>query len=176
MIGVLIVEHIERLLKYALILTKNTDHAQDILQSAIVRALERAHLLESKDAFLKWMNRIILNVFINEFNRNRMQKEKHKVIQEEKRMLNSIEEKWANPEVLVLRQFEWERVHACLKQIPEHYRAILVGYYFYEMSIKEIAESLDISQGTAASRLYRGRQYLLQLLGTHQFSTKESSS
>ena len=49
-------------------------------------------------------------------------------------------------------------------KMPKQYQEVLLLYYYDEFSIKEIADILDIPQGTVKSRLARGRKQLRNLL------------
>lgn len=51
-------------------------------------------------------------------------------------------------------------VGEALARVPETYRDVMVLYYREQRSIRDVARTLDISQGAALQRLARGRQYL----------------
>ena len=47
-----------------------------------------------------------------------------------------------------------------LHKLPDNYRVPLVMYYYVGLSIKEIAQQLDVSTNTIKIRLSRGRKKL----------------
>lgn len=51
-------------------------------------------------------------------------------------------------------------VGEALARVPETYRDVLVLYYREQQSVREVAETLGISEAAALQRLSRGRQYL----------------
>jgi RNA polymerase sigma-70 factor (ECF subfamily) len=55
---------------------------------------------------------------------------------------------------------EWQRLDAALRRLPGQQQDILRLRYFGEMSYRELAEALDIPQGTVMSRLHVARRAL----------------
>ncbi|MHB1345783.1 MAG: sigma-70 family RNA polymerase sigma factor [Thermoleophilia bacterium] len=51
-----------------------------------------------------------------------------------------------------------------LKELPEHYRTVVVLRFVEEMSYDEIAEMLDLPLGSVKTRIFRGRELLKQRL------------
>lgn len=57
-----------------------------------------------------------------------------------------------------------ERVEACLSQVPEAFRTVVVLREIEGFTYEEIAEILQVNLGTVKSRLTRGRAALRELL------------
>ena len=51
------------------------------------------------------------------------------------------------------------------KRIEEKYRTVIEMFYVEEMSVKQIAKALIISEENVRTRLSRGRKQLKQILG-----------
>ena len=51
-----------------------------------------------------------------------------------------------------------------LSDLPEHYRSVLVLYLYQDMSIDQVAQHLEATQGTVRGRLQRGRRLLAERL------------
>ena len=49
-------------------------------------------------------------------------------------------------------------------ELPKKYRTVIYLYYYEEMTVREIAESLAVSEGTVKSQLHRGRELLRKKL------------
>src|SRR5262249_27779124 len=62
------------------------------------------------------------------------------------------------PEELLERKRARQMLDRVLDTLPEDLRTIFVLFELEEMSTKEIAETLEIPMGTAASRLRRARE------------------
>jgi RNA polymerase sigma factor (sigma-70 family) len=57
-------------------------------------------------------------------------------------------------------------VRAALARVPESYREVLVLYYREDQSIREVAETLGLSEDAVTQRLSRGRRYLADSVTT----------
>ena len=57
----------------------------------------------------------------------------------------------------------WARVAACIDELPERDREVLVLYAWEQLTYAEIGEALDIPTGTVRSRLNRVRSVLREL-------------
>ncbi|GAB6903728.1 RNA polymerase sigma factor [Kineosporia succinea] len=60
---------------------------------------------------------------------------------------------------------EVETVLAAIRQLPKQQRAVIVLVYLEDRSVREVAEILDIAEGTAKAHLHKARARLAQLLG-----------
>lgn len=61
-------------------------------------------------------------------------------------------------------------VHNALSKIPGKYRTVIHLFYFEKMSVKEIANTLDLKESTVKSQLMRARNMLHDLLKGEYFS------
>lgn len=62
------------------------------------------------------------------------------------------------------REPEDRRLVEAVFSLPEKQRIVIHLYYYEEYSVREIAETLHISEGTVKSRLARGRNELRSIL------------
>ena len=65
---------------------------------------------------------------------------------------------------LVFDQQEKSDVYYATLELPSKYRVVIHLYYFEELSVREISESLGIKESTVKSQLHRGRELLKELL------------
>ena len=56
------------------------------------------------------------------------------------------------------------RLRSALAKIAEPFRETLLLYYFADRSVRQIANDLDVAEGTVKSRLARGRETLRNIL------------
>ena len=68
------------------------------------------------------------------------------------------------PNETLWSQTESDRVRAAVSSLPEKLRLPVLLRYFEDMSYDELAQALDCSAGTVASRLNRGHQLLREKL------------
>jgi RNA polymerase sigma factor (sigma-70 family) len=64
------------------------------------------------------------------------------------------------PENMMVQQEFCTEVMAVIYELPEYQRISLILFYYNEMSIKEIANIMNCSEGTVKSRLFHGKKYL----------------
>ena len=140
-------------------LTHNRDEAEDLVQETYVKALKGFPSFTPETNFRAWMYRIFRNTFLS--SRAGL---KATVIfdEEEHETLPSTDS--PNPESLLIEQANREIVQQALRELPLHFREILLLCEVEEMSYQEISETLAIPTGTVMSRLFRARRALRSLL------------
>ena len=69
------------------------------------------------------------------------------------------------PEEIALFKADAEDVQRALAQLPAHFREVIVLREMNQLSYRDIAEITNVPIGTVMSRLSRGRQLLITLLG-----------
>ena len=143
-------------------MTGNEDDAFDVLQDAYIKAFNSLDQLNDPSGFIPWFNKITANK-CRDFLRS-----KKNVI-----MFSDME--YDNGEDSFELEFEDEStafqpeeradysdtkrlVAEMLDNLPEDQKMVLLMYYVQEMSIKEIAEALDISENTVKSRMSYGKK------------------
>ncbi|MBQ3489432.1 MAG: RNA polymerase sigma factor [Clostridia bacterium] len=62
-----------------------------------------------------------------------------------------------------------QEVIKCIQMLTKEQRDVLNLYYLHHLSLKEIANVLNLSEKAVSSRLYRGRERLIQLLKERGF-------
>ncbi len=55
-------------------------------------------------------------------------------------------------------------IKGVIEELSEEQRAVITAYYYDEMSVKEIAESLNVSDGTVKSRLNYARKHIKEAI------------
>ena len=58
------------------------------------------------------------------------------------------------------KEGEIDAIRECISKLSEEQRAVVLAYYYEERRIEEIADILDVSEGTVKSRLYLARKHL----------------
>ena len=59
----------------------------------------------------------------------------------------------------------YRNVVKIIKRMDEKYSTVLMYYFCYDMSVKEIARMLNVSENTVYSRFSRGKLILLKTIG-----------
>lgn len=146
-----------RLRRFAFGLTGTMEDADDLVQSACERALNRSHQWTPGTRLDSWMFYIIKNIHIDEMRKHKLRGDPvdtddyHQVAD-----INAHHE----PE----NQSELKQVAAAMELLPEDQRVILMLVCVEEYSYREAAEILKIPIGTVMSRLARARVNLNERL------------
>jgi RNA polymerase sigma factor (sigma-70 family) len=69
------------------------------------------------------------------------------------------------PEQIALFKADAEEVEKALSQLPAQFREVIVLREMNQLNYRDIAEITNVPIGTVMSRLSRGRQLLISLLG-----------
>ncbi|HET9977665.1 MAG TPA: RNA polymerase sigma factor [Burkholderiaceae bacterium] len=143
-----------RLRRFGRTLTRHREDADDLVQTAVERALQRLDQWQPGTRVDSWMFRIMQNAWIDELRAR------------ERRGRSLVPEDEAEPVEGVLpdQQAESLALRRALAQLGDDHRAV-VGLVLVEgLPYKEAADVLGIPIGTLTSRLARAREHLQSLL------------
>ncbi len=146
-------DHIQSLRRYALVLTRDRDTAEDLVQETLTKAIARAETWQPGTALRPWLFRILHNTHVSQIRRAQVRAAAAPDLPAP-----------VAPETQH-RQIELQQVLDALDKLPEAQRAPIVLIALEEMSYAEAARSLDVPLGTFMSRLGRGREALRKLVG-----------
>lgn len=148
-------ELLPRLRRFARALAGNPHDADDLVQTAVERALARASQWRSDMRLDAWLYAIVRNAWIDEVrSRGRV------------RHLFAPDETGATiGESSIDAQFIQMSVEAALAKLPEEQRSAVALVLIEGLAYKEAAAVLEIPMGTLTSRLARGREALQRMLG-----------
>ena len=59
---------------------------------------------------------------------------------------------------------DYREVYAAVLSLPAKYRSVIHLYYFEGLSVAEMAQTLNVPEGTVKSQLSRGRALLREIL------------
>lgn len=148
----------ERAYFVALEFTKNNQDAEDILQESYIKALSKINELDKPESFSSWLNQIVANK-----SKDFLKKKKPMLFEAEENEVFEVlpdEDTSFSPEEN-LDQTEFQKtVMEVLDELSEEKRACVLMMYFEELSVGEIAETLEIPEGTVKTRLFSARKDL----------------
>jgi RNA polymerase sigma-70 factor (ECF subfamily) len=156
----LLVALLPRLVRYARVLTKSPEIADDLVQSACERALAAEHGPGAGVPFDAWMFRITRNLWIDQCRRQKIEGTPEDVDEQVDLAATSGSAADAAGDRMLL-----DRVHACLDELPDEQREVLLLVCGEDKSYRETAELLGVPIGTVMSRLARARGKLAVLTG-----------
>ena len=153
----LIFEYQGSIFRLTLSVLNDPVEAHEATQDTFIAALGALKSYRESSSFKAWLYTIALNV-----SRNRLRKRKTL-----ERLNNSLQvlfrvqlQKMSSPEEPVIQNEKDAALWKALNQLGERQRIPLVLRYFHNLSTAEIAEILNINEGTIHSRLHIGRERL----------------
>jgi|SRR5579864_789124 len=156
-----VLPHLDAAYNYARWLTRNEADAQDVVQDAYVRALRFFASLRSDDA-RAWLLAIVRNTWYGRFSRRGASEEPVPF----DAVNDGRSDESLDPEALVIQQQAVDTVRRAIEELPVDFREAIVLRELEGMSYKDIAAVVGIPVGTVMSRLARGRERLLVILGS----------
>lgn len=149
--------------------TRSEAEAEDLVQSAVVRALEHRSDLRDLDRMRAWALRVQRSVLLDEVRTARRRLE---VLAPEPRDGAApscpVDEPRGNLEAEVVDRGFGDELERALAALPEPWREALLCREVEELSYEEIASLQRCPVGTVRSRLSRAREALLEALSASE--------
>ena len=137
----------DRLVKALTIVAGDREEASDAVQEAFVRLVLGWDRLASYEDPAGWVRRVALNQI----------RDHHRSIGRQARLLLRIEEQYRAPQgASATDEGIWER----LMRLPLKQRTALALHYVDELTAREVADVMHVSEGTVRQHVHRARQAL----------------
>ncbi len=134
---------------------KNRDEAHDLVQEAVVRALQKLSALRQPEYMKTWFYRILVNECL-------MYLRKRKIVNlpyEDELLSESVSTDLSSLEML-----------SCIEKLEPKLKTVVFLRFYEDMKLEEIANVTETNLSTVKSRLYRA----LKLLRLEIFEEEES--
>ena len=144
---------------YSLTLLGDEEQAKDAVQDILLTILKKLDTLDEPKAFLGWMKTIAANYCKTKLSRT-------------KEHISIDEDTWEfadeNDQICPEKSAETEEVcgyvREAVRALPQLLRESVMMFYFNQMSVKQIADILEVNENTVKSRLYSARQSMKKYL------------
>lgn len=140
----------------ALSVLRNAHDAEDAVQSAFIRALERIDQLKPGSPFGPWFYRVLRSTCLNLRRREALRSHEEIPVSAAG---------GRNPERDLQSELTRERVMVALGELPEMQRLAVTLYDLEGYSHQEIGEILGIAVGTSRAHVHHARRALRRLIG-----------
>jgi RNA polymerase sigma-70 factor (ECF subfamily) len=158
-LGALYDRHSRLVYRTALVIAGDPEAASDLLQDVFLRLHRFADRVDPGRPLEPWLYRMTIN-------------QSHDWVKRMNRWSQPLESfvDWLvsagknPPYEAVERKDEWQQIQRVISSLPLNQRIVVVLYYLNDLSMKEIADILDIPVGTVKSRLHYGRLTLKKKL------------
>jgi RNA polymerase sigma factor (sigma-70 family) len=130
----------------------NSHDAKDIFQEAFVKVYVQIKNYNKQGSFEGWLKRIFVNTALDYCRRKKnihftSAIEKFETISEEEVSQNNVD-------------IPKEKLFELIRNLPDGYRLVFNLYAIEKYSHKQIAEALNIEEGTSKSQLFKARKML----------------
>jgi RNA polymerase sigma-70 factor (ECF subfamily) len=153
-----IVAELPALARTARALVRDPIRAEDLVNDTVVRALEKASTFRGDSSVRHWLRRIMHNLAIDQARRP------GELLVEDVELLWHDDEYTVDAESVVLRAETSDEVLDALVHLPYAYRATVILHDMEGMTVKDVAEVMDVGLPAAKQRLRRGRMALVTAL------------
>lgn len=136
------------LYQMALRLTQDADTSQDLVQQMWVIAIRKLGEFEWRSGLKTWLTAILINLYRNQ------RREQERLVE----LHHMTEQPSIHTNVSVMD------LEAAIALLPPGYRQVIILHDIEGYKHKEIADIMDISEGTSKSQLFRARNAIRQYL------------
>lgn len=132
----------------ALRYSKNREEAEDILQDAFIKIFDNLQQFQFKGSFEGWMRRIVVNTAIEYYRKSLIG------------FKDAVEFESIVVQDFDIQTYDYEQLVNLIQELPIGYRTIFNLYAIEGYTHIQIAEILNISEGTSKSQFSRARSIL----------------
>jgi RNA polymerase sigma-70 factor, ECF subfamily len=142
--------------------------AQDLTQEVFLRVFKTLKSFRSGEgSFSVWLNRLTRNLLIDHYRRTRLERATDSIEDQLLRLEETAAGAGRTDSMLAGREAS-ELLQGALQKLSPDLRETVILRDIEELEYREIAEVLNVPEGTVKSRLNRGRAELSRILRRHK--------
>jgi RNA polymerase sigma factor (sigma-70 family) len=152
----LVSSHLAKAYRIAFTILRSHHDAEDAVQNSLLEAYRS--IMENKEirCFASWFHRLVVHRAIDLARKYLKEKNNTDIAD----VLSFLPSRTSLPiDELINKEYEGELI-SCLLKLDMKYRIVIVLHYYHDMKISEIAELLNMKEGTVKSRLFQARNLL----------------
>ena len=152
--GELVECHQRVLFNVALRMTGNREDAQDVTQTAFIKAFEKLATFDRSRKFFSWVYRILWNETLNLVQRS----PRHEALDE------GIPDTGRPPDRESEEREERALIAAAIEELPADYRQVILLRHYAQLSYQEMGRIIELPEKTVKSRLFTAHRLLGSIL------------
>jgi RNA polymerase sigma-70 factor (ECF subfamily) len=129
---------------------RDRDRAEDLAQVAFLRAFRALRGWRRESTFSSWLFALATNAYRSELRRN-----PPRIVSLDD--LSDMADPRETAQDTGARDGDLRRM---VQSLPPKYREALILFYFFEMDVRTVAQTLGVPEGTVKARLFRARALL----------------
>lgn len=138
-------------------LGNSAEHANDFLQELFMKLIEKPERFNPDYPFATWFYSVANNMCKNEYRRREVRQE-YQVAEVHEIQVDYPDDSTIAPQQLI------EKIFVTLDQLGEEHRSAFLLRYREGFSVRDVAEILELPEGTVKSRLHYARKILAEKL------------
>ena len=160
----LVKTHTRRVYAICYRFTGSESAAQDLTQDVFLRVFRTLKTFRAKEgSFTVWLTRLTRNLLIDHYRRNRLERATDS-LEDQLPLLEEQSITGSRTDALLAGREASEHLQAALARLSPELRETLILRDVEQMEYREIAQALNVPEGTVKSRLNRGRAELARIL------------
>lgn len=144
----------KKIFEFCFFLTHSKSAAEDLLHDTFLKAFRSLHQLNQNEAFLSWIKSIARSIYLDIQKSSYTKTQSKFNLHDHLQQIDSLDSRKGFSFDLTSDQMD---VLNTLNELEDHDKLILVLADIQECSYSEIAQTLQIPEGTVKSRLSRAR-------------------
>lgn len=176
------------MIKFAHLQLRDEAQAEDVVQEALVSALDNTKEFAGRSAVKTWIFAILKNKIVDLIRQQARTTNVSALSAEEESLDQAFESlfktnahwspgarpsNWGDPEESLREQRFWEVFDACLKHLPENTARVFMMREFLEFETAEVCQELSLTTSNCNVILHRARNGLRRCLESNWFSAGE---
>ncbi len=148
---------------FCIYLTRNKEDADDLYQQTFLVAIEKNELDDDRNP-KAYLVSIAANIWNNHKRKYLWRKKKADIVYLQGKDMEQIADEAETAYEELVRRDKIELVRKLVYELPDKMKVVILMRYMEELSVDEIAASLNIPSGTVKSRIHQAKERLRERL------------
>lgn len=141
--------HSAKMLSICRMYIKDIHHAEEVMLSGFLKVFTHIGKFKNEGSFEGWMRKIMIRESISFLRSSKKMDFSEEIQEKDGGNLNNIQ-----------TEIDVEYIQRLIDELPEGYKVVFVMYAIEGYKHREIAEILNITEGTSKSQLFKARTML----------------
>ena len=150
----------DRLINFVYPFLGDFEQAEDVVQETMLKLYEKKHYYREIAKFSTWIYTIARNLANTELRKKKRRKTTYISRMTKDDRQYDIPAVQADLNQNLQNEFIRERIHAAIKELPEHFKTVIILRDIQELSYDDISNIVGVPLGTVKSRINRARLQL----------------
>lgn len=163
--------HHKKLYNFCLKLTRDRFQADDLFQETWAKAIEKSDQFKENASYDRWLMGICINLYRDFYRRNRLTGKLFQIFVQTEAMeatITSVRDPKDTTEEIMIQAEQRVLLKKALDLLNDKYRLPLILFYYNDYSYCQIAEILDIKEGTVKSRIFSAKAKLKERMVSYE--------